>query len=82
MLLGLTAITAHLIMADCPTDKPNDPSCIYVVAMDFRGPTSNAMPLCELNAKFLNPNIAQVPKRHLAARCWSPQQLMKQKTVL
>jgi hypothetical protein len=82
MLIGTALVTAHLMMADCPTDKPNDPSCIYVVAMDIYGQPQNSIALCELNAKFLNPNMQQVPKRHLEARCWTPQQLRLHKTVL
>lgn len=82
MLIGAALITAHLVMTDCPKDKPNDKSCIYVVAMDLYGREEHSMPLCQLNAKFLNPNIVQVPKRHLEAQCWTPQKLRLHKTVL
>lgn len=82
MLLGAAAISAHLMMSDCPVDRPDDPSCLYVVAMDLRGPAKDAVPLCQLNANFLNPNIKQVKGRHMEARCWTPEQLRRQKTVL
>lgn len=82
MLIGTAVVTAHLMMADCPTDKPDDPSCIYVVSMDLYGPARHSMPLCELNANFLNPNIKQQKGRLLEMRCWTPEELRRQKTVL
>lgn len=82
MLIGATLATMHLMMADCPADKPNDPSCIYVVAMDIYGAEHNSKPLCQLNANFLNPNIKQIKGRHTEAQCWTPQQLRQHKTVL
>lgn len=82
MLLGSGLLAMHLVMADCPTDKPNDPSCIYMVAMDFYGPQQHARALCDLNVNFLNPQMKQVPRRHIEARCWTPAVLNKQKTVL
>lgn len=81
-MLVASAITMHLMMTDCPTDKPNDPSCIYTVAMDLHGPVVYATALCELNQKFINPNIKQVKNRHMELVCWTPQQLRVHKTVL
>lgn len=81
MLIG-SAITMHLMMTDCPTDKPNDPSCLYAVAMDIHGPESYAIPMCQLNVKFLNPNVKQIKGRHMELVCWTPHQLRIHKTVL
>lgn len=82
MLIGTAAVTIHLLMVDCPVDKPNDPACIQVVAMDIYGPIKEATQLCELNAKFLNPNIDQIKGRFMEAQCWKPAQLKRLKTVL
>lgn len=83
MLVGTAAaVTMHLMMVDCPVDKPNDPSCIQVVAMNIYGPAKEAKALCELNAKFLNPNVKQVKGRHLDIQCWDPVALARLKTVL
>lgn len=83
MLVGTAAaVTMHLMMVDCPVDKPNDRSCIQVVLMDMYGPTKDALALCELNAKFLNPNIQQIKGRHMDTQCWKPAQLARIKTVL
>lgn len=82
MLIGAALATAHLMMVDCPVNQPASPACIYVVAMDIYGQPHNSLPLCELNAKFLNPNMKQVKGRHLEAQCWTPQQLRQHKTVL
>lgn len=83
MLVGTAAaVTMHLMMVDCPADKPNDPSCIQVVVMDMYGPTKHATSLCKLNANFLNPNIKQIKGRFLEAQCWKPSELARIKTVL
>lgn len=82
MLVGAGLISMHLMMTDCPTDKPNDPSCIYAVAMDIYGPEAYATSMCQLNMNFLNPNIKQTKGRHMELRCWTPQLLRMHKTVL
>lgn len=82
MLVGTAAVTLHLMMVDCPTDKPNDPSCIQAVAMDIYGPDKEASKMCELNKKFINPNIKQNKGRHMELQCWTPMELRRLKIVL
>lgn len=84
MLVGTAAAaTMHLIMVACPVNTPNDaPSCTQVVLMDLYGPTKDSRALCELNVKFLNPNIKQEEGFFMETTCWEPKKLARHKTVL
>lgn len=84
MLVGsAVAATMHLIMVACPVNaSTDDPSCTQVVLMDLYGPTKDSKALCELNAKFINPNIKQEKGFSMETVCWDPQKLARYKTVL